>query len=106
MGLPLSGVRILDLTTIISGPYGTMILSDLGAEIIKVERPGTGDGGRGTPSYIFEGEGAYFIAHNRNKKSIVLNLDSARLRRDRPLQRQAGIRPHHPGARRHHELHR
>jgi CoA:oxalate CoA-transferase len=78
MGLPLAGVRILDLTTIISGPYGTMILGDLGAEIIKVERPGTGDGGRGTPSYMFEGEGAYFIAHNRNKKSIVLNLDSAR----------------------------
>jgi CoA:oxalate CoA-transferase len=78
MALPLSGVRILDLTTIISGPYGTMILGDLGAEIIKVERPGTGDGGRGTPSYMFEGEGAYFIAHNRNKKSIVLNLDSDR----------------------------
>ncbi len=76
MGLPLSGVRILDLTTIISGPYGTLILGDLGAEVIKVERPGAGDGGRGTPSYMFEGEGAYFIAHNRNKKSMVLNLDT------------------------------
>jgi CoA:oxalate CoA-transferase len=75
MAPPLAGVRILDLTTIISGPYGTMILGDLGAEIIKVERPGTGDGARGTPSYMFEGEGAYFIAHNRNKKSIVINLD-------------------------------
>lgn len=78
MGLPLSGVRILDLTTIISGPYGTLILADLGAEVIKVERPGMGDGGRGTPSYMFEGEGAYFIAHNRNKKSMVLNLEGAR----------------------------
>ena len=78
MGLPLSGIRILDLTAIISGPYGTLILGDLGAEVIKVERPGTGDGGRGTPSYMFEGEGAYFIAHNRNKKSMVLNLDSVK----------------------------
>ena len=78
MGLPLAGVRILDLTSIISGPYGTLILGDLGAEIIKVERPGAGDGGRGTPSYMFEGEGAYFIAHNRNKKSMVLNLESVK----------------------------
>ncbi len=76
MSLPLSGVRILDLTTIISGPFSTLILSDLGAEIIKVERPGTGDGSRGTPSYMFDGEGAYFIAQNRNKKSMVLNLDN------------------------------
>ncbi len=76
MGLPLSGVRILDLTTIISGPYCTLILGDLGAEVIKVERPGTGDGSRGMPPHFFEGESAYYIAINRNKKGMVLNLDS------------------------------
>ncbi len=78
MGLPLSGIRILDLTTIISGPYSTLILGDLGADVIKVERPGGGDGGRGTPPHFFEGESAYFIAINRNKKSMVLDLNSAR----------------------------
>ena len=74
MGLPLSGVRILDLSAIISGPYGTMLLADLGAEVIKIEKPGTGDGARGMPPHFFEGESAYFISFNRNKKSIALNL--------------------------------
>ncbi len=75
MSLPLSGIRILDLTNIMSGPYCTLVLGDLGAEVIKVERPGLGDGARGTPPYFFEGESAYFIAMNRNKKSMVLNLE-------------------------------
>lgn len=76
MSLPLSGVRILDLSAVISGPYCTLILGDLGAEIIKIEKPGTGDGARGMPPYFFEDESAYFIAHNRNKESMILNLIS------------------------------
>ncbi len=76
MGLPLSGVRILDLSAVISGPYCTLILADLGAEVIKVEKPGTGDGARGMPPYFVDGESAYFIAHNRNKQSMILNLAS------------------------------
>ncbi|MFC1860375.1 CaiB/BaiF CoA transferase family protein [Chloroflexota bacterium] len=78
MGLPLSGVRILDLSAIIAGPYGTLILGDLGAEVIKIEKPGAGDGARGMPPHFFKNESAYFIAHNRNKGSIILNLKSDR----------------------------
>ena len=78
MGSPLSGVRILDLSAIIAGPYGTLLLADLGAEVIKVEKPGTGDGARGMPPHFFEGESTYFISFNRNKKSIVLDLTSAK----------------------------
>jgi crotonobetainyl-CoA:carnitine CoA-transferase CaiB-like acyl-CoA transferase len=76
MGLPLSDVRILDLTLIMAGPYCTMILGDLGAEVIKVEKPGEGEAGRGMPPHFFEGESAYFIALNRNKKSMTLDLKS------------------------------
>jgi len=76
MGLPLSGIRILDLSLIMAGPYCTLILGDLGAEVIKVEKPGEGEGARGMPPHFFEGESAYFIAMNRNKKSITLDLKS------------------------------
>jgi crotonobetainyl-CoA:carnitine CoA-transferase CaiB-like acyl-CoA transferase len=76
MNLPLSGVRILDLSQIMAGPYCTLILGDLGAEIIKVERLDGGDAARGTPPHYVEGESAYFIAMNRNKKSMTLNLES------------------------------
>jgi crotonobetainyl-CoA:carnitine CoA-transferase CaiB-like acyl-CoA transferase len=74
MGFPLSGVRILDLSLIMAGPYCTLILGDLGAEVIKIERPGEGEGARGVPPHFFEGESAYFIAMNRNKKSMTLDL--------------------------------
>lgn len=74
MGFPLSGVRILDLTLIMAGPYCTLILGDLGAEVIKIEKPGEGEGSRGMPPYSFEGDSAYFIAMNRNKKSVTLDL--------------------------------
>lgn len=77
MGLPLSNIRILDLTVILAGPYCTMILGDLGAEVIKIENPGVGEAGRGLPPYYFEGESAYFIALNRNKQSMTLNLKNA-----------------------------
>ncbi|MCJ7748529.1 MAG: CoA transferase, partial [Desulfobacterales bacterium] len=76
MGLPLSNIRILDLTLIMAGPYCTLILGDLGAEVIKIEKPGEGEGSRGMPPYYFEGESAYFIAMNRNKKSMALDLKS------------------------------
>ena len=74
MGHPLSNVRILDLSLIMAGPYCTLILGDLGAEVIKIERPGVGEGARGVPPHFFEGESAYFIAMNRNKQSITLDL--------------------------------
>lgn len=78
MGLPLSNIRILDLTLIMAGPYCTLILGDLGAEVIKIEKPGEGEGSRGMPPYYFEDESAYFIAMNRNKKSMTLDLKSGK----------------------------
>lgn len=74
MGFPLSKIRILDLSLIMAGPYCSLILGDLGAEVIKIERPGLGEGARGVPPHFFEGESAYFIAMNRNKKSMTLDL--------------------------------
>lgn len=70
--LPLEGVRILDLTRVLSGPYATMILGDFGAEIIKVEVPNTGDDSRAYGPYV-NGESAYYMSINRNKKSITIN---------------------------------
>jgi crotonobetainyl-CoA:carnitine CoA-transferase CaiB-like acyl-CoA transferase len=78
VSVPLSGVRILDLTLIIAGPYCTLILGDLGAEVIKIEKPGVGEAARGMPPLSYEGESAYFISLNRNKKSMTLDLKSAR----------------------------
>jgi len=74
MGQPLSDIKILDLSLIMAGPYCTLILGDLGAEVIKIERPDIGEGARGVPPYFFEGESAYFIAMNRNKRSMTLDL--------------------------------
>ncbi|MBI4233833.1 MAG: CoA transferase [Chloroflexi bacterium] len=73
MAAPLEGVLVLDLSWILSGPFCTMILGDLGAEVIKVERPGVGDGARGTGPFV-DGDSAYFMSINRNKKSVTLNL--------------------------------
>lgn len=77
---PLCGVRVLDLTRIVAGPYCTMILGDLGAEILKIERPGTGDESRHWGPPFFEGtqESTYFTSVNRNKKSICINLKTGR----------------------------
>ena len=69
---PLSGITVLDLTRVLAGPYCTMILSDLGARIIKVEPPG-GDDSRGYGPWL-EGDSAYFMSLNRGKESIVLDL--------------------------------
>ncbi|WP_440679987.1 CaiB/BaiF CoA transferase family protein [Candidatus Pelagibacter sp. HIMB1517] len=70
---PLSGLLVLDLTRVLVGPYCTMILSDLGARVIKVEAPGVGDDSRGFGPFI-EDQSAYFMSLNRNKESIALNL--------------------------------
>ena len=70
---PLSGIRVLDLSRVLSGPYATMLLGDLGADVIKVERPGLGDDTRAFPP-IEQGESHYFLSVNRNKRSIVVDL--------------------------------
>ncbi|MFQ6015496.1 MAG: CaiB/BaiF CoA transferase family protein [Anaerolineae bacterium] len=70
----LSGVRILDLSHMLAGPYGTMLLADLGAEVIKIEPPPRGDPMRGMGPHFLAGESAYFLSINRNKKSLVLDL--------------------------------
>lgn len=76
-GLPLAGVRVLDLSRVLAGPMCTMALGDLGAEIIKVEQPGRGDDTRDWGLRIGKTETAYFNSANRNKESICLDLGSA-----------------------------
>ncbi|MGA8941290.1 MAG: CoA transferase [Thermoactinomyces sp.] len=71
---PLSGIQVLDLTRVLAGPFCTMILGDLGADVIKVEAPGGGDETRGWGPPCAGGESAYYLSVNRNKRSIVLNL--------------------------------
>ncbi|HEU4371682.1 MAG TPA: CoA transferase [Methylomirabilota bacterium] len=70
---PLSGVRVLDLSRVLAGPFCSMILGDMGAEVIKVEEPGKGDDTRSWPPFL-GGEATYFLAVNRNKQSLTLNL--------------------------------
>ena len=71
--MPLSGVRVVDLTRILAGPFCTQLLADLGAEVIKVEQPGRGDPVRGQGA-IKDGLSWYYAQFNRNKKSIALDL--------------------------------
>ncbi len=73
----LDGIRVVELTEALAGPYCAMLLGDFGADVIKVERPGTGDQSRGWGPPFVSGESAYFLAANRNKRSIVLNYDDA-----------------------------
>ena len=68
----LGGIRVLDLTRVLAGPFCTMLLGDMGAEIIKIEVPGQGDDSRRFPPFIGE-ESAYFMNLNRNKKSIIFS---------------------------------
>ena len=72
----LEGIKIIDLSRVLAGPFCTMLLADMGAEVIKVEIPGKGDDSRTFPPFK-KGQGTYFINFNRNKKSIVLDLKNS-----------------------------
>jgi len=74
MSLPLKGLRVIDLTQDFAGPFCTMVLSDLGAEVIKVERPGSGDETRAWGPPFVKGLSYYFLSLNRGKKSLTLDL--------------------------------
>ena len=75
----LAGIRVIDLTRVLAGPFCTMLLGDLGADVIKVEVPGRGDDTRQWgPPFTPQGESAYFLSANRNKRSLTLNLKAKR----------------------------
>ncbi len=74
---PLEGIRILDLTQVLFGPFATMLFSAMGAEVIKIERPGLGDIARGSGPFV-RGLSSYFLSLNRGKRSVTLDLSSAR----------------------------
>jgi crotonobetainyl-CoA:carnitine CoA-transferase CaiB-like acyl-CoA transferase len=77
MGQPLSGIRILDLSRLLPGAYASQMMADFGADVIKIEEPGSGDYGRYMPPHGAGGMGQIFLAINRNKRSMTLNLKSA-----------------------------
>ena len=77
MAGPLDGIKVLDLTRVLAGPYTTMILSDLGAEVIKIEQPGIGDESRNFGPFK-NGFSLYFMSVNRGKRSVTLNLKTER----------------------------
>ncbi len=75
--LPLAGIKVVDLTRVMTGPYATMMLGDLGADVVKVELPGRGDDTRAWGPPFLEGEAVYFLSVNRNKRSLALDLKAA-----------------------------
>ena len=77
MASPLNGIKVLDLTRVLAGPYATMLLGDLGAEVIKIEQPGTGDESRNFGPFK-NGFSLYFMSVNRGKQSVTLNLKTER----------------------------
>jgi len=99
MSGPLKGVKVLDLTRVLAGPHATQILADLGAEVVKVERPGTGDDTRDWgPPYVTDAHGretaesTYFAGCNRGKKSVTLDLaDPADQKRVRELAKECDV---------------
>ena len=72
--MPLTGLRVIDLTRILAGPFATMMLGDMGAEVLKIERPGTGDDARRWGPPFVDGTSTYFLSVNRNKRSVTLDL--------------------------------
>ena len=72
--LPLAGIRVLDIGTLIAGPFGATMLGDFGAEVIKVEQPGIGDALRGTPKDGKASRSGNWLVEGRNKKSVTLNM--------------------------------
>ncbi|MET1756462.1 CoA transferase [Novosphingobium sp. RD2P27] len=96
---PLAGIRVLDFTRVLAGPAASLALADLGAEIIKVEPPGTGDETRTFPP-IKDGESHYFLGNNRGKKSIVIDLKSEQglqLARDLAAKCDVVVENYRPG---------
>ena len=90
--LPLEGVRVLDLSRVLAGPYATMVLADLGAEVVKVEHPERGDDTRHWGPPFAGGESAYFLSVNRNKRSIAVDLkDPEGLEKIRRLAAEADV---------------
>jgi crotonobetainyl-CoA:carnitine CoA-transferase CaiB-like acyl-CoA transferase len=81
MTAPLDGLTVVDFTRVLSGPYCTMQLADMGARVIKVEQPGRGDDTRGWGPPFVDGESAYFLSINRNKESLTLDLKQPSARR-------------------------
>ena len=71
---PLAGITVLDLTRVLSGPYCTMMLADMGGRVIKIEQPGKGDDTRAWGPPFQNGESTYFLSINRNKESVTINL--------------------------------
>jgi crotonobetainyl-CoA:carnitine CoA-transferase CaiB-like acyl-CoA transferase len=89
---PLDGLMVLDFTRVLSGPYCTMLLADMGARVIKIEQPGRGDDTRAWGPPFVNGESAYFLSINRNKESLTLDLKHPSARRVlEPLLQQAGV---------------
>ena len=90
--LPLEGLRVLDVTHIVAGPFCSMILADMGAEVIKIERPGVGERGRSNGPFIDGPEGqrvsARYLGLNRNKKSVSIDLRDPRCKQ--AFERMAG----------------
>ena len=78
---PLDDLLVVDLTRVLSGPYCTMLLGDMGARVIKIEQPGRGDDTRGWGPPFVGAESAYFLSVNRNKESLTLDLKQPEAKR-------------------------
>src|ERR1044071_2361332 len=89
---PLQGLKVIDLTRVLAGPFCTQSLGDLGAEVWKIEPPGGGDETRRFPPFV-AGESHYFLGINRNKKSLVIDLQQPQ---GAEILRRLAARPHIP----------
>src|SRR5437016_8568926 len=97
---PLDGITVLDLTRVLSGPYCTMLLADMGARVIKIEQPGRGDDTRTWGPPFQNGVSSYFLSVNRNKESVALNFkhpDGLRILRDLIARADVVIENFRPG---------